>query len=164
MDYEGLRISGVSKRLAAFRAANSAQEDQISSTKGTAAASGPFTRKDLDSAKLAGVLAERPRATLAGAGAERARWAKVFASPASKGRERVCATLLAADKGWTADRIIAELPHLPTDQRASANDARSDGVWANAWGAREAEQDTKPDKSPDPWAKAYGADGSEGAR
>ena len=47
---------------------------------------------------------------------ERQRLKTVFASEASKGRERLCASLLSANEGWTAGQIVAQLPNLSTDQ------------------------------------------------
>ena len=51
---------------------------------------------------------------------ERERVAKVFADPASRGRERACAAALASTKGYSADQIIATLPKLPLDASAAA--------------------------------------------
>ena len=55
---------------------------------------------------------------------ERARFAAVFASDASKGRERACVTLLSAPQNWSASAIVAELPHLPKDADLAADAAR----------------------------------------
>ncbi|GGC26871.1 hypothetical protein GCM10011371_13070 [Novosphingobium marinum] len=95
--------------------------------------------------------------------AERERFAKVFASPHSRGRERGCVSLLTSAKGWTAAAIIAELPHLPTDAEIARNDpaakARAAAVWDRAY-ATDATNAKAADKAPaDVWSRAY-----EGAR
>ncbi|HVR91455.1 MAG TPA: hypothetical protein VHG29_10230 [Novosphingobium sp.] len=63
--------------------------------------------------------------------------ASVFASAGSHGRERVCATLLSSPKGFSAARIVAELPTLPTDREHAAGPARDraaiDAAWARAY-------------------------------
>ena len=55
---------------------------------------------------------------------ERERMAKVFASPASRGRERGCAALLTAEQGWSAAAITAQLPSLPTDAELAGKQGR----------------------------------------
>jgi hypothetical protein len=65
-------------------------------------------------------------ATNAARSRERERVTAVLASPAAKGREGVCATLLAASRGWSAQQIIAQLPHLSTDAQRAADAAASD--------------------------------------
>ena len=101
---------------------------------------------------------------------ERERAAKVFASPHARGRERGCAALLSAPQGWSASKIIAELPHLPTDEElangtAAERKANSDAVWdrANAAVGRDrgikdasVEQSSKATAT-DPWSRAYAA-------
>jgi len=97
---------------------------------------------------------------------ERERWAKVFGSVHSKGRERVCATLLSAPKGWSADAILAELPTLPTDQQQAGSTpaamAAADASWDRAYGLAASSASTTPTAKPTTstadaaWAKAYG--------
>lgn len=73
------------------------------------------------------VQAERTSA----ATAERQRWATVFASDASKGRERHAATLLGCSDSFSAANIITALSKAPTDaqrDRAKASAAAGD-VW-----------------------------------
>lgn len=95
--------------------------------------------------------------------AERERFAKVFASPHSRGRERGCISLLTSAKGWTAAAIIAELPHLPTDAEIARNDpaakARAAAVWDRAYSAQASETKAVDNAPADVWARAY-----EGAR
>lgn len=52
--------------------------------------------------------------------AERERWAAVFASSHSRGRERACVAALESPKNWSAAQIVATLPKLPTDAAAMA--------------------------------------------
>lgn len=96
--------------------------------KGTPAASTPAAKSS--SASPAEVVLARSAST----NAERARWVAVYASEHSKGRERCCATLLGADKGWSAAEIIKQLPELPTDREhaAKSSQAISDAVWERA--------------------------------
>jgi hypothetical protein len=97
---------------------------------------------------------------------ERARIADVFASPASRGRERGCAALLASPKGWSAAEIVRELPHLPTDRQTAANRSakRGDNVWSKVHNTGAEEAAGKPGgavrpEGADPWARAYAAIG-----
>lgn len=69
--------------------------------------------------------------------AERERVRAVFASPASKGRERLCADLLSAPDGWSAAHIVAKLPTLALKATARAN-AKTDAVWEAAYGKGDA--------------------------
>lgn len=102
---------------------------------------------------------------------ERSRISAVYASPASKGRERGCATLLSSDKGWSASVIVAQLPLLPTDKAQEADkrkrgNAKADAVWdrANANIGRTAPPKSSAQSnaapaaaaaSADPWERAY---------
>lgn len=65
---------------------------------------------------------------------ERQRWERVFASEHSRGRERGCATLLSCDANYSADAILKQLAHLPTDgeQAAKSSAAKSDAIWDRA--------------------------------
>lgn len=98
-------------RIMAGRASRSA--DPTPAVAACPSAAGAFTQADIDRAVAQAVAVERNNTGRAIA-AERARIAKVFGSEASKGRERMCATLLASPKGFAADDIIAELPGLST--------------------------------------------------
>ncbi|WP_126174362.1 hypothetical protein [Altericroceibacterium xinjiangense] len=88
---------------------------------------------------------------------ERARMAEVFASPHSRGRERGCVTLLTADKGWSAARIVAHLSDLPTDRElhaaSPAGRAASDAVWSKVHGSS-----STASEAPKPKAEATGTD------
>lgn len=66
---------------------------------------------------------------------ERSRWATVFASEHSRGRERGCVALLTSDKNWSAEQIVANLPELPRDREGANSGARAaaaDAVWDHA--------------------------------
>jgi|GEM_PF-3049890 len=68
---------------------------------------------------------------------ERQRIKTVFASEHSKGRERLCATLLGAPDGWAASDITARLANMPDDRQFAAKisapaNAAADAVWARA--------------------------------
>lgn len=97
---------------------------------------------------------------------ERARWSQVFASQHSRGRERGCAAILSSGK-WTAEEIVRELPHLPTDAEAKAKSgATASKAAGDRWDKARAKV-TKPAepsapaaaaKAPDAtdrWARAY---------
>lgn len=69
--------------------------------------------------------------------AERVRWATVFASAHSKGRERGCVALLTASNNWPASAIVANLPAISTDADtaqalAAARQAEINTSWAQA--------------------------------
>lgn len=112
---------GSSKRLTAHRAkmgrdrngciidtrSNGASRAQPKSTGGSSG----FTQGDL----------ERAKASARSSASDR--WGKVFASPASRGRERVCSLLLAHKKGFSADAIVKQLADLPTDRELAARNA-----------------------------------------
>lgn len=129
MAYEHLALaSDISKRLAA----NRATEELNWRGRPTVRAA---TGLRLDTGHGAAVASTAPRATATPAArsgavapatvsalalklalqAERTRVATVFASAASHGRERVCATLLSSPKNWSASAIVAELPSMPND-------------------------------------------------
>lgn len=101
---------------------------------------------------------------------ERERIRRVFAAEASKGRERLCASILTASEGYTAEEIIAKLPDLATDNQIAAQvqtdkTELTSAVWERARaktqnGAKaeqpRASENTSPDPTPsDPWSKAY---------
>lgn len=143
-----------------------AQEEAKNTASSLPGASGrSATRKGLTQADVA-------TATTLATQRERRRVDEVFASPASKGRERGCATLLTADKSWTSAAIIAELPSLPTDKELESADrkkgqAKADAAWdrANAKIGRTAPPKSSAQSDPapaaaaasaDPWKRAYG--------
>ena len=113
------------------------------------------TQQSLDKAVAAAVAAERRRV------------ASVFASPASEGRERVCADLLTSARGFSATSICAELPNLPTDNergqaQTAAVSAQSNAVWERAFAsnspaAKTAAPKADKDTSESIWDKAYNA-------
>lgn len=81
--------------------------------------------------------AEVDRAASKARAEERGRISAVFASEHSRGRERLCATLLAASDGWAASDIVNRLPRLSTDAEferklAEPERARSDAAWDRA--------------------------------
>lgn len=109
------------------------------------------TQDDVNSAYARGVAQ--------GVSQERARVTAVFASDASKGRERMCAKLLTSPKGFSASLIIAELPNLGASRGGS-------GVGSNVLtqcAMRRAPNPAKAKAASDAWAKIYGEMGAEGA-
>lgn len=116
-----------SARLAAFRSGRGGPDrSSISKVlpKASATVKAPAPKID--------VQAERAAAQ----SAERQRWATVFASEASKGRERHAATLLGCSDGFSAANIISALSKGPTDadrERAKASKAAGD-VWGRVIG------------------------------
>lgn len=106
-----------SGRLAAFRA------NKVGGAKsGLAGKAGSFA-----AAPVPKVNVEAERA--AGRDAERLRWATVFASPASKGHERMAAQLLANKGNFAASTIISGLSALANAQKSSA--AQISQSWAD---------------------------------
>ncbi|MBB3862214.1 hypothetical protein GGQ88_003512 [Novosphingobium hassiacum] len=85
--------------------------------------------------------ADLDRAVATAVAQERARAATVFASDKSRGRERVCATLLSSPHGFSAQAIVKELGSLPLDRDVAAKcaqpsaEARAeiDARWAKAY-------------------------------
>jgi hypothetical protein len=80
---------------------------------------------------------EREAGARKGAEAERERMAAVFASSASRGRERTAADLLAFQE-WSAGEIITRLAALPSDaelarQRKANGQAAAGKVWDRAY-------------------------------
>lgn len=118
MAYEGLRLaSDVSKRLAAHRATHDeTTERRMAGLRldKPPAATTPQAARSSGATPAAPAMVSALALKLA-LQAERARVAAVFASAASHGRERVCATLLSSPKNWSASAIVAELALLPTD-------------------------------------------------
>lgn len=92
------------------------------------------------------VTREREAAARKATEAECARWAAVFASPVSRGRERTAAEFLNS-LGWSAEKIINMLANVPTDteltrRRAASKVATAQAVWDRAIKA------TNPEDSP----------------
>lgn len=95
--------------------------------------------------------------------AERQRWAAVYASDASKGRERGCANLLNHPRGYSSAGILKHLASMPLDRDWMASTpggkAHADAVWSGAYGHAPAASASEPAASPDPagdvWAKAW---------
>ena len=139
MTYEHLKLRGRSIRLAAHQEAKARNSQDSNPPAPTAsepakahASSDPkrppylFTQGDRDIAAYKATAAERRRV------------AAVFASAHSRGRERICATLLSHEKGWSAAEIIKQLPHLGMDTETSAKAANAGKISAEAlavWGA-----------------------------
>lgn len=96
-----------------------------------------FTQADMDKAVAQAVAGER------------ARIANVFASEPSRGRERVCAKLLAHAAGWSSKSIIAELPSLPNDSAVAARPGRTRKVTTIKKAA------SSPGAAADSWDKAF---------
>lgn len=142
-----------SSRLAAFRAANNDENDKIISFQRAQNALVDFAGSEGDRRERAASVvreyfeergafqatapkrAETPAPTTSavclslaearGTTAERKRFSDVFASAHSRGRERVCAELLTGSKTWSSKEIIAQLPHLPTDEERSSRAANA---------------------------------------
>ena len=106
-----------SGRLAAFRANKVGGAKSGLSARGESFAAAPAPKIN--------VAAERG----AGRDAERLRWATVFASPASKGQERMAVQLLAHKDNFAASTIISGLSALAAQQKSSA--AQISQSWAD---------------------------------
>lgn len=145
MAYENLRRvaerrAAVEQKAAVAKAGQSSKASQRSGTPNFA----PL---------LCHIAGDLERAAANAVKAERTRIAAVFNSPDSRGRERVCATLLTAGD-WSAATICAQLEHTPTDAQVDRE-------------ARSASSQTQKDKilaaqaralgktTDDPWAKIY---------
>ncbi len=92
----------------------------------------------------------------------RARAEAVYASENSKGRERVCAKLLASPRAFSAQAIIKELGNLPTDRdlaaKARQTATEADAGWDRAYRAAPAKAQstaTASSEADDGWARAY---------
>jgi hypothetical protein len=111
--------------------------------------------------------ASQEKAVRAARAAERARIKQVFASDASKGRERLAAELLAAPEGWAASDIITKLPAVDASLAAKRG-AAGGSVWERAYAKVEAHREAgaskvgKPAAANDPWARAYAGTAEQG--
>lgn len=97
------------------------------------------------------VRAQTAEAEKRGVARERARFAAVFASSASRGRERLCADILTAPEGWTSTEILQKLPGMKTDaqmkvKNTNAAHASTDSIWDRAYskGSKDAQVEAKP--------------------
>lgn len=153
-DVDAIGKGGSSKRLAAFR------EIQAKRAAGGVIDAGDVAiilahQRDRAAARAAGeplptVAAAAPKARAPaapkitgahvqaaedrGKSTERKRWADVFASEASRGKEQACATLLANSANWSAAQILKNLAAMPTDTaRADMQRAAKAKAGAAVW-------------------------------
>lgn len=146
LDLKTRASEGDSAAMATLRAMASGSTSTAAAP-ATRAASGGITRADVQRAEAAATMAERKR------------WADVFASDVSRGRERGCANVLAMPQGYSAATIINEARSSDAKARAS-----SDSTWdkANAAAGRTGDPDQgKAAADSDPWAKAYARAGAQ---
>ena len=97
-----------------------------------AAASAPKAATPTPAVSAGISKAERDNAVASAIANERARMAEVFASPASKGRERLAAKMLGGTSTMSAAQIVATLATMPTDAEAAgeANNHGWDKIYA----------------------------------
>lgn len=108
-----------SARLAAFRAGKGAPS-RAPASHATTTATAPAPEVNLQAERISALIAERQR------------WKSVFASEASKGRERHAATLLGCSDGFSAANIITALAKGPTD--AERDRTKASAAAGNVWG------------------------------
>ena len=124
-----VKMSGLSRK------ARLGDKEALQTLRGFAA--GKATAGGKQASRPVSARADTERAASAARAAERQRWAAVFASEHSKGRERGCVALLTSDQNWAAATICAQLGTLPTDAElaVSASNERtkaSVAVWDKA--------------------------------
>jgi hypothetical protein len=164
VEAKALRIDVDNATAALFDRARSGDRAAISAMRQIANGKAPTTTSSAAPATVEISRRDVERAEAVAVARERRRMAEVYASPHSRGRERGCATLLTADKGWSAAEIVKELPHLPMDAKraTAANRASSDAVWERANASRgndasraSANGTAARRENSDPWSRAY---------
>lgn len=154
----GLSATTVSPSMPAPRASTAPAKPAASAPVGLTG----FSQVDLD------------RAVAKARADERARIATVFASSASHGRERACATLLTSHSNFSGAAIAKELAHLPTDaeldrEKRQARADTASAVWDHAIAANGYVKPVAAEQSPvarsaasDAWERAIASISKQG--